>query len=433
MLKPERKLSDRNSHRIKVKHPALLFDPRLCTGCRTCEMVCAQSHFGVVSSGKAAIRSVCLEEQGKTYSIYCQHCEEPLCLEVCPVKAISRDAGGLVCLDPKACVDCGLCIAACPEGAPLRDPETNQVQKCDLCQGEPACTPACPSQALRYAPARSLSWVRFPRWAVQAAAFLLLVIVLVGTVCSLSVGEFNLTCPVGFLQEIVASQTIILATIASALVLLALSFFLGKVFCGWLCPFGFILDLVGRFIPRLGNPKILSSRQTKYSLLAASIVGSAAVGHQVFCPLCPIGTVCRSYGVKDFFLGSELAVIPVALALEMGEKRNWCRYLCPVGALFGLMAKVGLIKVVIGAHQCKKFSCMECAEVCPVGIIDKDMLREGISPFLSMMECTMCLRCVERCPYGAAKVRLKGQGVSPQRAEDFVAPAVAGASREPSS
>jgi Fe-S-cluster-containing hydrogenase component 2 len=97
------------------------------------------------------------------------------------------------------------------------------------------------------------------------------------------------------------------------------------------------------------------------------------------------------------------------------------------------MAKVGLIKVVIGAQQCKKFSCMECAEVCPVGIVDKDMLREGISPFLSMAECTMCLRCVERCPYGAAKVRLKGQGVSPQRAEDFVAPAVAGTSREPSS
>jgi ferredoxin-type protein NapH len=268
---------------------------------------------------------------------------------------------------------------------------------------------------------------------VQGAAFFLLVIVLIGTVCSLSLGDFNLTCPVGFLQEIVASQTIILTTIASALVLLALSFFLGRAFCGWLCPFGFILDLIGRFLPRFGNPKILSNRQTKYSVLAASIIGSAAVGHQVFCPICPIGTVCRSYGVKNFFLGSELAVIPVALALEMGEKRNWCRYLCPVGALFGLMAKVGLIKVVIGAQQCKKFSCMECAEVCPVGIVDKDMLREGVSPSLSMTECIMCLRCVEGCPYGAAKVRLKGQGVSSQKAENFVAPAVGGTSRELSS
>ncbi len=433
MLNLNKRSSDRNSSGVKTNHPALVFDPRLCTGCRTCEMVCAQSHFGTVSSGKAAIRSLCLEEQGKIFSIYCQHCQEPLCLEVCPVKAISRSAEGLVCLDSKACNDCGLCIAACPEGAPLRDPETHQVQKCDLCKGEPACVAACPSQALRYGPAKSPSWIRFPRWAVQAVAFFLLVIVLVGTVCSLSLGDFNLTCPVGFLQEIVASQTIILATIASGLILLVLTVFFGRVFCGWLCPFGFILDLVGRFFPRFGNPKILRARQTKYSVLAASIVGSAAVGHQVFCPVCPIGTVCRSYGVKDFFFGSGLAVIPVALALEIGEKRNWCRYFCPVGALFGLMAKVGLMKVVIGAHQCKKFSCMECAEVCPVGIVDKEMLREGVSPALSMAECIMCLRCVEHCPYGAAKVRLKGQAVRPHGVEGFSVTPVTGTSREPSS
>jgi NapH/MauN family ferredoxin-type protein len=395
-------------------------------------MVCAQKHFGVVSAGNAAIRSICLEEQGEIFSIFCQHCQEPLCLKVCPVKAIRQDEEGLVWLDSKACVDCTLCVAACPEGAPLQDPETNRVHKCDLCGGEPACVESCPSRALRYVPARSLSWIRFPRWAVQAAAFLLLVIVLVGTVCSLSVGEFNLTCPVGFLQGIVASQTIILVTIASALALLVLTALLGRVFCGWLCPFGFLLDLVGRFLPRFGNPKILNSRQTKYSVLVASVVGSAVVGHQVFCPLCPIGTVCRSYGIKGFFFGLELAVLPVALALEMGEKRNWCRHLCPVGALFGLMAKVGLIKVVIGAHQCKKFSCMECAEVCPVGIVDRDMLREGVSPPLSMSECIMCLRCVEHCPYGAAKLRFRGQGVRPQRVEDFSA-APAGISREPSS
>ena len=294
MLNLKKRLSERNSSRGKTNHPALVFDPRLCTGCRTCEMVCAQRHSGVTSSGKAAIRSLCLEEEGKIFSIYCQHCQEPLCLEVCPVKAISRDAEGLICLDSKACNGCGLCIAACPEGAPLRDPDTHRVQKCDLCKGEPACVAACPNQALRYGPAKCLNWIRFPRWAVQAAAFFLLVIVLVGTVCSLSVGDFNLTCPVGFLQEIVASQTIILATIASALILLVLTVFFGRVFCGWLCPFGFILDLVGRFFPRFGNPKILRARQTKYSVLAASIVGSAAVGHQVFCPVCPIGTVCRS-------------------------------------------------------------------------------------------------------------------------------------------
>ncbi|HQB31077.1 MAG TPA: 4Fe-4S binding protein, partial [Syntrophales bacterium] len=91
------------------------------------------------------------------------------------------------------------------------------------------------------------------------------------------------------------------------------------------------------------------------------------------------------------------------------ERRSWCRYLCPVGALLALVASAGLIKIVIGAKMCKKFSCIQCAEVCPMGIIDGDLLREGVSPKVPMKECISCFRCVDRCPYGAAKIRFRWQ------------------------
>lgn len=138
------------------------------------------------------------------------------------------------------------------------------------------------------------------------------------------------------------------------------------------------------------------------------------MGFQVFCTVCPIGTLCRSFGAKEVFRGAELAIIPALAALEIGERRTWCRYFCPVGALLALTAKLGLIKIVIGATKCKKFSCMQCAEVCPMGIIDKDSLMEGISPKILMTECILCMRCIDRCPYDAAKIRFRWQKVVPE-------------------
>jgi polyferredoxin len=277
-----------------------------------------------------------------------------------------------------------------------------------------------------------LGWVRLLRWPVQALAFLFFVIILVGTVCSLSVGAFSLACPLGILQNIASSKTILLSAVAAGLFLVILTLAVGRFACGWLCPFGFLLDLVGKVVPRSNTPPAplkgglslaarkgrmlpdaIRSRMVKYGVAVGALGVSGAVGYQAFCTVCPIGTLCRSYGMQGVVGGAELAILPAVAALEISEKRTWCRYLCPVGALLALCAKIGLTRIVIGASRCKKFSCMRCAEICPMGIVPESDLREGVSPRIDMSECIMCMRCIDACPHSAVKIRFRWQKVLP--------------------
>jgi len=392
------------------RHPCILFDPQKCTGCGTCEMVCSERNVSKIAPLSASVKVLQDDREGKNFAILCQHCRHPLCLEACPTRAIEKGEDGIVRINKLFCVECGLCTMACPEAAPLRDEKTGGINKCDLCEGEPLCVQHCPENALTFTRGKAFRWIKGLRWTVQAISFLLLVIVFLGTFCYFKVGAVTLACPTGLLQNIASSRTIVLVGASSALALLILTVLAGRVFCGWVCPFGFILDLVGGIIPKkIGWPSFLKSRMIKYGVLAGAVGGSAALGFQAFCTICPIGSLCRSYGVQGVFRGAELAIVPTLASLEIAQRRAWCRYFCPVGAVLGLMANLGLIKIVIGANRCKKFSCQQCADVCPVGIIDRGLLREGVSPKIPMTECIMCMRCVDRCPYGAAKIRFRWQ------------------------
>lgn len=410
-LRPRRKersyLAD---YVMPARHPNILFDPGKCTGCGTCEMVCSLRNRSVIAPASSSIKMLRDGEKGKNFAIYCQHCRKPLCIEACPTRAIEKDENGIVSINKLFCVECGLCTLACPESAPLRDSKTGEINKCDLCGGDPLCVKHCPEKALTLTRGKFFRWIKAARWTVQAVSFLLLVMIFVGTFCFFKAGQVSFACPTGMLQNIAASKTIVLTTLSATLALIVLTILLGRVFCGWICPFGFVLDVIGTLIPKkLGWPRFLKSRLTKYGILGGAVGASAALGFQSFCVVCPIGTLCRSYGAQGFMRGAELAVVPLLASTEIAQRRAWCRYFCPVGAVLALLTKLGLLKIVIGATSCKKFSCTQCADVCPMGIIDRDLLRQGISPKIPMSECIMCMRCIDRCPYGAAKIRFRWQ------------------------
>lgn len=403
------------SYFMPPRHSFILFDPEKCTGCGTCEMICSTRNVGKVAPSSASVKVITDEKQGKNFAILCQHCRKPLCMEACPTRAIEKGNDGIVRISRLFCTDCGLCTMACPEAAPLKAPNNQEIHKCDLCEGEPLCVKYCPEKALTFTRGKAFRWIKGLRWTTQLISFLLLVIVFIGTFCYFKAGSVSLACPTGTLQNIASSGTILLiGGVSSALVLLILTILSGRIFCGWVCPFGFVLDLVDKITPKkFGWPSFLKSRMTKYGVLAGAVGGSYALGFQAFCTICPIGTLCRSYGVQSFFKSAELAIVPALASLEIAQRRSWCRYFCPVGATLGLTATLRLIKIVIGAKRCKKFSCIQCAEVCPVAIIDADQLREGISPKIPMTECIMCMRCIDRCPYDAAKIRFRWQKAVP--------------------
>lgn len=71
-------------------------------------------------------------------------------MEVCPVKAISRNENGAVVMNYSKCIGCKMCMNACPLGNISFHPEVRKVFKCDLCDGDPKCAKYCPGHAITF-------------------------------------------------------------------------------------------------------------------------------------------------------------------------------------------------------------------------------------------------------------------------------------------
>lgn len=129
----------------------LIFDANLCTGCRACELACSFHCEGVFQPSKSRIRIVKLDEDGIDVPVGCEHCEDAVCIAVCPVKAIKRDERiYAVLIDSSICIGCKECMVACPFGAIQFDEEKRIFYKCDICEGEPECVKWCFTKAIQY-------------------------------------------------------------------------------------------------------------------------------------------------------------------------------------------------------------------------------------------------------------------------------------------
>ena len=129
----------------------LLFDPRRCTGCRSCEVACSFKHYSVCDYTKSHIRHFFDPPTGNFETAHCQHCEDPLCEAACPTEAIRKDlTTGIVKINPLKCIGCQACNFACPLSIPRFDAERRVSAKCDLCDGDPECVKFCSTRALRY-------------------------------------------------------------------------------------------------------------------------------------------------------------------------------------------------------------------------------------------------------------------------------------------
>jgi carbon-monoxide dehydrogenase iron sulfur subunit len=136
----------------------LMVNYEKCTGCRLCELVCSVVHQGVSNPSRSRIKVVKWEAEGLYIPMSCQQCQDAPCMNVCPVKAISRDQPlDFVKVDYDICIGCRACVSACPFGAMSFDVVDRQVIKCDLCDGDPQCVRFCEVKALEYIDADSVS------------------------------------------------------------------------------------------------------------------------------------------------------------------------------------------------------------------------------------------------------------------------------------
>jgi ferredoxin len=112
------------------------------------------------------------------------------------------------------------------------------------------------------------------------------------------------------------------------------------------------------------------------------------------------------------------AVLATIVALNLWAKRFWCRYLCPLGAFFGLLSKSAIVKRKVNS-RCTQ--CDACAKLCPTGTI---LPGEGYASDPS--ECTMCLECLRACPcnaidFAAASSPISERPYDPGRREALIA------------
>lgn len=129
-----------------------------CTGCRLCELVCAVMHDGVSNPTRSRIKVMKWESEGLYVPMSCQQCQDAPCMNVCPVKAISRDEDlGVVKVDYDVCIGCRSCVAVCPFGAMSYNTIDRKVFKCDLCGGDPQCVRFCDVNAVEYVEAGQVS------------------------------------------------------------------------------------------------------------------------------------------------------------------------------------------------------------------------------------------------------------------------------------
>ncbi|WP_202620977.1 4Fe-4S binding protein [Pseudoflavonifractor sp. 524-17] len=218
-------------------------------------------------------------------------------------------------------------------------------------------------------------------------------------------------CPLGALQAALASGNYKFALYVTGF-LLFFGAVLGRFVCGWLCPFGLVQDLLHRIpFPRkrktLPGDRLL--RWVKYLLLAGFVVllpmfalDAFGQGSPWFCKwVCPSGTLLAGWplaaanGALRAVLGAlfawKSAILIVLILLSAAVYRPFCRYLCPLGAVYGLFNPIAFCRLKLDEEKC--IGCGQCRAACK---LDLSPCRQPNS-----MECIRCGDCLRACPTGA--------------------------------
>jgi NosR/NirI family nitrous oxide reductase transcriptional regulator len=174
----------------------------------------------------------------------------------------------------------------------------------------------------------------------------------------------------------------------------------GRFYCGWLCPFGTVLEFSNKAAgiitrKKFSLPANIDSRLKllKYFLLIGPLSAGIILGSARVFRFEPFAAFFRFSAA-----GLMLFWLVVIIGISLFSARFWCRYLCPLGALGGILSSRCIAKLKI-KDGCTK--CNECVKICPVGALYLDEKEDR--PICNMNECIRCGECIQVCPVKVIK------------------------------
>lgn len=259
---------------------------------------------------------------------------------------------------------------------------------------------------------KNWSWIRVMRIVSQILFFILLPGLYVsafGGIKQLYTGIIHLNFSASMLPQLIEVIAVIPVTIL-----------LGRFFCGWMCAFGAMSDWLYKLSSKLIKRRFTVPEKadallkyTKYILLVflilvvwsfnVTLFGSASPW-DAFGMLFTIGKLPDiSYVLSSLLPGLIFLILIIAASLFI--ERFFCRYLCPLGAIFALASKLRITSIAKSRESCGK--CRICTKNCPMGIplYQKDSIKSG--------ECIECLNCVTVCPRHNVSLAVTGKDVRP--------------------
>jgi len=267
---------------------------------------------------------------------------------------------------------------------------------------------------------------------------------------------FFISNPLLAIATSIAGSFFLLVFLAAVVVLIA-TIFLGRVYCGWVCPLGTTMDIFGKITkpkhkitgtPRRGafcknpggenkkdlmpGPKLQLLRQVKYYILLVIIL-AAVFGTNIAGWFDPITIAFKSFALslypavdwllkgafgmlglrsladslnniglldsnKVLFNGSIIffLILLGILLLTLYKSRFWCRYLCPLGALLAIFSKRRLLNLIMSKNLC--IECYRCESVCKTGVFNNDLS-------LNDVECIQCFACTHKCAKSSISIK----------------------------
>lgn len=252
--------------------------------------------------------------------------------------------------------------------------------------------------------------------------------------CPAAVGA----CPLGALQSALSSSQHRAPYYAIGILLLY-GLMLGRTVCGFLCPFGLLQDLLYKiptFKMKKGRATYILSK-FKYLLLVFLVVllplysALKSVPLPAFCKyICPAGTLEGAVGLLvhpansdklsmlSYLFSAKFLILILVLAVCVFIFRAFCRFLCPLGAIYSLFNRFCIVGVKVDSQKC--VDCGKCVGKCKMDV-------RNVGDF----ECIQCGECMSVCPTGAISIKagqitLSGaQTLAPRKRKKNILPILA--------